>query len=113
MWPDRITMYTPLRTDEELEAAYTIGLMRKEDLVHGQYYFGLCRNAQIARWHAGVERFVHLRKKFGQSFYETIRHPVDERNYDVFRVTRVTEPTPEEVIGDNEFEAEAARFAAK
>lgn len=107
MRTDILTMYTPLRTDEELEAAYALGLLRKEDLVHGQYYFGLCRNAQIARWHAGAERFVHLRTKFGQTFYEAIRHPVDDRHFDVFRVKRQTEPAPEEVLDDERFEKAA------
>jgi hypothetical protein len=107
MRTDILTMYTPLRTDEELEAAYALGLMRKEDLVHGQYYFGLSRNTQIARWHAGAERFVHFRTKFGQTFCETLRHPVDERHYDVFRVKRVTEPEPHEVLDDERFEKAA------
>lgn len=98
-----VYMNTPLRTDEELEAAYAQGLLRKEELEDGGYYQGLCRNAQVARWHAGAQRFVHLRTKFGSTFYEAIRHPADERNYDVFRVLKRVEPEPAQVLDDDRF----------
>lgn len=105
--PKGITMLTPLQTDEELEAAYTQGLLRKSALVHGQYYYGLCRNAQVARWHAGAERFVYERRKLGGTFYEVIKHPQDERYYDVFRVTRLAEPAQEQQLVDERFEQAA------
>lgn len=102
-----IRMTTPLRTDEDLQAAYTMGLLRKSELVDGMYYSGLCRNAQIARWHAGTQCFVHVRTKFGSTFYETIRHPEDERNFDVFRALRQVEPAEHEKLDDERFERTA------
>lgn len=102
-----IRMNTPMRTDEELEAAYADGLLRKEYLVDGQYYEGLCRNASIARWHEGAQRFVHVRTKFGSTFYECIKHPADERDYDVFRVVRHVEPKLEQMLDDTRFEQTA------
>lgn len=99
-----IGMSVPLRTDEDIEAAYQKGLLRKEALEHGSYYRGSCRNAQIARWHGRAQQFVHKRTKFGETFLERIRHPVDERNYDVFRVVERVEPAPEQIIDDDYFE---------
>nr|WP_294866555.1 hypothetical protein [uncultured Pseudogulbenkiania sp.] len=54
--------------DSELEAAYAKGLLRKDALVHGRYYQGHCRNTEVARWHAGRQRFYYMRYKFGESF---------------------------------------------
>jgi hypothetical protein len=64
----------------------------KNDLKHGQYYKGRCRNATIARWNAEDERFYHWRQKFGCRFIETIKHPEDEKYYDVFVVEAECEP---------------------
>ena len=101
----RLGMLLPLRTEEDLEAAYEKGLLRKEELVHGAYYRGSCRNTEVARWHAGGQAFVHPRRKFGETFLESIRHPADERNYDVFRVVELTtEPAAEQVVEDAWFE---------
>lgn len=58
----------------------------KKDLVHGVYYKGRCRNATIARWDGEREVFVHWRKKFNNTFLETIKHPEDEQHFDVFVV---------------------------
>lgn len=74
----------PDPTPEQLETAYAEGLLRKAQLEHGRHYAGRCRNARIARWHAGVQAFVYMREKFGHRFPEEIRHPEDERHYDVF-----------------------------
>lgn len=90
----------PNPTEANLEVAYGQGLLRKEALVHGCYYQGRCRNASTARWSAVTECFIHWQTKFGHRFIETIRHPVDERVYDVFIATGVIEPTPEQVIDD-------------
>jgi len=30
------------------------------DLEHGAYYFGICRNAQVARWNADTRKFVYV-----------------------------------------------------
>lgn len=66
----------------------------KADLVHGAYYQGRCRNATIARWNAETQRFVHWRYKFGW-FVDTICHPEDEQDFDVFVVEAPCEPEKE------------------
>lgn len=59
-------------------------MIAKEQLIHGAYYFGRCRNAQVARWNADKQVFVHWRTKFGNRFLEEIKCPEDEARYDVF-----------------------------
>ena len=56
----------------------------KDQLVHGQYYRGRCRNASVARWDADLNMFLHWRQKFGHWFIETIHCPEDENKWDVF-----------------------------
>lgn len=56
----------------------------KNDLKHGAYYLGECRNATVARWDDLNECFVYLRHKFGRVYAETILHPDDDKVYDVF-----------------------------
>lgn len=58
--------------------------LRKDQLKHGAYYQGMCRNAEYARWDATINKFIHWRKKWGTTFTETICHPKDEQYYDVF-----------------------------
>lgn len=67
----------------------------KQDLQHGVYYKGRCRNAEVARWNAERQVFVHWRTKFGCKFLETIKHPEDELRYDVFVVECECEPEEE------------------
>ena len=56
----------------------------KQDLVHGEYYTGRCRNATVARWNAETQLFYHWRHKFGIKFVDEIKCPEDEPEYDVF-----------------------------
>jgi len=78
--------------------------IKKEQLVHGQYYAGRCRNAEIARWDGKYQVFRHWRTKFGQTFLEEIRCPEDEQHFDVFVTTAVFDglckeiPLPEEAL---------------
>ena len=90
-------------TPEQMDAAYAAGLLRKEQLEHGRYYRGRCRNARVARWHAGAQCFVHWRVKFGSRFLERIKHPVDEKHFDVFLALELVEPS-DNVIPDDQFE---------
>lgn len=62
--------------------------IRKEDLKHGHYYLGHCRNASVARWDEKRQCFVHWRIKFGSKFLEEIKCPEDEKVYDVFIAER-------------------------
>jgi hypothetical protein len=59
-------------------------VIKKEDLIHGAYYRGTCRNANLARWDVDNEVFWHWRYKFGDMFTEQIKCPEDEDHYDVF-----------------------------
>ena len=56
----------------------------KADLVHGEYYYGHCRNANTARWNAETNKFYYWRNKFGQRFVEDINHPEDDDGFDLF-----------------------------
>lgn len=92
-------------TDEQLKEAYAKGLLRKELLEDGAHYRGFCRNAEYARWHAGSQQFLYVRSKFGERFIEAIRHPHDDRNYDVFVATLRVEDVPETArVSDRSFE---------
>ena len=71
-------------------------VIRKEDLVHGTYYEGRCRNATQARWNAARQVFVHWRFKFGSMFLEEIRCPEDDQHFDVFIAMRAIPPGEEE-----------------
>jgi hypothetical protein len=90
-------------TPEQFDAAYAAGMIRKESLEHGKYYGGHCRNASIARWHAGKQIFIHWRKKFNARFLEAIKHPVDEANFDVYIAVEEVAPGSE-LIPDDQFE---------
>jgi hypothetical protein len=99
-------------TPEQMDAAYAAGLLRKDQLEHGRYYAGRCRNANVARWHATAQCFVHWREKFGNRFLERIKHPVDENYFDVFLPIEVARPGIEE-IPDEQFEQFIAQLLAR
>ena len=68
----------------------------KKDLEHGAYYKGNCRNANEARWNADKNKFVHWRTKFNNTYLEEIRHPEDDKLFDVFVVEeKIETPTKE------------------
>ena len=75
-------------TPELLEQAYSMGMLRKEHLVDGESYWGTCRNAERAVWHADKNRFTYVRNKFGNLFDEDIVHPADDEGFDIFVTTR-------------------------
>lgn len=60
------------------------GCVQKKDLVHGEIYYGECRNASFARWNADLQVFVYIRQKFGSTFTVTIKHPEDDDGFDLF-----------------------------
>jgi len=71
-------------TKEELEKAYSEGMIKKEDLISGAYYIGTCRNSYVAQWNKKDNCFYYIRNKFGDSFLEAINHPSDDDNHDLF-----------------------------
>jgi hypothetical protein len=88
-------------TEESLKNAIEAGLIPKEELVHGQEYWGHCRNARVAVWDANSDVFIYIRYKFGSVFCESIVHPADDKGFDIF--VPVAVHTPEERIIDTEF----------
>lgn len=58
------------------------GIIRKKDLKKNHYYYGDCRNTNVALWN-GFE-FIYVRYKFGEYFNETINHLEDDNGYDLF-----------------------------
>src|SRR5262245_28568593 len=80
-------------------------ILPRDQLRHGVYYRGRCRNALIARWDAERGVFWHWRQKFDRIFLESIKHPADETfPIDVFRVVeewpnpKFEIPIPAEVV---------------
>jgi len=63
-------------------------LLPKSELVHGGYYLGRCRHAEIARWSGDEQCFYHWREFVDYVYIETILYPTDEtaQNWDVFDV---------------------------
>jgi hypothetical protein len=39
--------------------------LKKEELIPGAYYAGICRNAQVAMWMGKEQKFLYIRYKFG------------------------------------------------
>ena len=56
----------------------------KSSLVDGAYYYGICRNARVARWDAEDGRFWYRRKKFDYEYIEPINCPEDDNGFDLF-----------------------------
>lgn len=71
-------------TTDDLDVAYTKGMIRKENLKDGMIYEGHCRNASQARWEESRQKFVYIRYKFNSRFEEDIVHPVDDEGFDIF-----------------------------
>jgi hypothetical protein len=65
--------------------------------VHGAYYRGICRNAQIARYNAETDRFIYMREKFGYVYPEDICHAGCDNGFDLFRPYGLVENPPFEI----------------
>jgi len=63
--------------DIDLQAYLDAGVIPKDDLESGAWYWGLCRNTTIAMWNADNQVFWHVRVKFNKYFAESIRHLCD------------------------------------
>lgn len=83
---------------EEIEftRAYSLGMIRKEDLVVGKYYEGKCRNASVARWNGS--EFEYNRWKWKSRYKDKVSYPSDEDYFDVFIPWAVAAPSDAEVI---------------
>jgi len=69
-----------------------------EEMERGVIYKGRCRNATHAYWN-GI-KFIHLRTKFGETFFEEIDHPEMEPDprVDIFVVEDNADETDPDVI---------------
>jgi len=67
----------------------------------GAYYFGLCRNARVARYVAASDRFVYMREKFDSVFPEGIGHAENDNGFDLFRPYGIMNEPPFEIPADS------------
>jgi len=72
-----------------------LGAIAKKDLIVGKYYYGKCRNADVAMWDGKV--FQHMRYKFGY-YNDNVNHFEDDNGYDLFVPLKITEPKENEFI---------------
>lgn len=80
----------------EFTRAYSMGMIRKEDLVAGKYYKGNCRNASVAKWNGS--KFDYMRYKWGSYCKDSLCYPTDDLYFDVFIPYAVVEPSETEII---------------
>lgn len=59
--------------------------IKKENMIDGQYYLGVCRNTYVAMWDAKIGKFRHISCQF-QYYLDTLAHfdDVKESSYDGF-----------------------------
>lgn len=67
-------------------------MIAKADLIVGATYKGHCRNAQKAMWNG--KKFEYIRRKFAFEYLETICHPDDDQEFDVFYPYELLEEVP-------------------
>lgn len=96
-------------TAEQLEEAYSEGMLRPEELEDGKYYLGDCRNSTIACWSARHQTFAYNRRKFGTTYTEEIEHPVHDDGFDLFVPIAQWNPEPSEIIEADFFSQKSAR----
>lgn len=68
-----------------------------EQLEHGAYYTGKCRNAVVARWNAETQKFIYMREKFRFVYPEEILYWVEGHHFDEFRPYAKLENPPFEI----------------
>jgi hypothetical protein len=72
-------------------------MLAKNQLEHGAYYVGECRNSRVARWNSEKQKFVYWRTKLGETFIEEIKHQEDETKWDSFAPKEKIDP-PRDLI---------------
>lgn len=76
---------------------YKKGVIEKKDLKIGHYYYGKCRNANVAVWNGFC--FVYMRTKYCQHFPENINHIHDDNGFDLFiPIDEVITPEVDQVV---------------
>jgi hypothetical protein len=87
----RLAFSVPI-TSGELRQAVAVGMLAKSELKDGVYYWGVCRNARVARWSTALQEFEHLRFKGGWNI-STIAHPEAEVAHLIFASKQMAEDT--------------------
>ena len=82
LWDKKLSPNVPKNSN--LQDYYDAGVIRKEDLIDGTYYRGICRNASVAKWDVKDNCFWYMRYKWGSSYKEDINHMADDNGYDLF-----------------------------
>lgn len=95
-----IIPFAPWRDRErpDLSALFERGLVKKEELAHGEYYIGYTKKAVVARWHETDGLFYYqawILKAGGEDERKTIGspHPSDDAGSDIFVPVDKTRPT--------------------
>ena len=88
--------FSILPDEIEFTRAYSLGMIRKEDLVVGKYYKGNFRNASVAKWNGS--KFEYMRYKCGSYYKDSLCYPTDEDHFDAFIPYAVVEPNETEII---------------
>lgn len=69
----------------DIQDYYDAGVVKKDDLIDGVYYQGICRNADVAKWDKQNNCFWYMRFKFHPPMLtEAINHMADDNGYDLF-----------------------------
>lgn len=116
--PEKATQVRPLSAPPSFEGIMADEVMvLLDELEHGAYYQGDCRNASIARWNAETNQFVYMRTKFTAVYPEEIGYWIEaksgEERFDEFKPFSKVDNPPFEIpmtaYMTNEEHAERAR----
>lgn len=71
-------------TADDLERAYNYGMIRKEELIDGQWYYGQSRPGQFAQWSKEDDCFYVTTSSMGATYGEACNHPSDDNGFALF-----------------------------
>jgi len=71
-------------TAEIIKQYHDAGVISKSELIDGSFYWGLCRNAPMARWDSQKQVFWYIRDKWHDTYAECINTIEDDNGYDLF-----------------------------
>ena len=72
------------------------GALPKNKLELGKYYYGKCRNNDVAMWDG--KEFKYQRCKFGHWYTDTINHFEDDNGFDLFVPLKEVEPKEIDIV---------------
>lgn len=71
-------------TEEDLENAYQLGMLKKSQLINGEWYCGDSRAGRYGMWHEDDQCFYVTKSTFGQKYGEALNHPADDNGFALF-----------------------------